>query len=55
LIFSFDEVEMADIFGVKIDYLEFDVKSMIVKAGGERSFSFYFEFKGSLNLYKGIR
>ena len=32
LIFSFDEVEMAEIFGVKIDYLEFDVKSVGEKA-----------------------
>jgi len=31
-IFSFDEVEMAEIFGVKIDYLEFDVKSIGEKA-----------------------
>jgi len=34
LIFSFDEVEMAEIFGVKIDYLEFDVKSVGEKAVG---------------------
>ena len=32
LIFSFDEVEMAEIFGIKIGYLEFDVKSMGEKA-----------------------
>jgi LacI family transcriptional regulator len=32
LIFSFDEVEMAEIFGVKIDCLEFDVKSVGEKA-----------------------
>ncbi|MEI6856864.1 LacI family DNA-binding transcriptional regulator [Psychrilyobacter sp.] len=32
LIFSFDEVEMAEIFGIKIDYLEFDVKSVGEKA-----------------------
>ncbi len=31
-IFSFDQVEVADIFGVKIDYLEFDVKSIGEKA-----------------------
>ena len=31
-LFSFDEVEVAEIFGIKIDYLEFDVKSI-----GERA------------------
>lgn len=32
LIFSFDEVEMAEIFGIKIDYLEFNVKAVGEKA-----------------------
>jgi LacI family transcriptional regulator len=32
ILFSFDEVEMAEIFGVKIDYLEFNVKSIGEKA-----------------------
>ena len=33
-LFSFDEVEMAEIFGIKIDYLEFNVKSIGEKAVG---------------------